>query len=108
MSDSPLANTRFFLDETEELGADYDVEADVLYLWRGDAPTEGIGLTTDDGPIVRFDPETGEVVGITIPDWGVRWRAKKRIELRLKIPPHGLSEREEDEPTTHRVLALVG
>jgi|SRR5215218_10236206 len=108
MSDSLIANTRFFLDGEERLGADYDEEADVLYLWRGDAPAAGIAFTTDTGPIVRFDPATGDVVGFTIPDWAARWRARKRIEIRVDIPPHGISESEEEQAKTHRVLALVG
>jgi hypothetical protein len=108
MSASLIANTRFFLDEDEILEAAYDAEADVLYLWREGGPAPGIALTTEDGHIVRFDPDTGEVVGFTLPDWAARWRDKKKIEIRLEVPAHGTSERDEDEAKTHRVLALVG
>ncbi len=107
MSASPIANVKFFLDDDEPLEAEYDEEADVLYLWRQGGPSEGVGLTTEDGMVVRFDPDTGEAVGFTLLDWAVRWRRQKRIEIRLEIPAHGSSEHE-DEARTHRVLALVG
>lgn len=68
-----IADWRFRLDGEELLGADYDDEADVLYLWRGDAPREAVGLTTPDGNVVRLDEETGEVVGFTIFNWLGLW-----------------------------------
>ena len=45
--------------------ANYDVENDVLYLHVG-APREGEGEETPEGHIVRFDPGTQQVVGLTV------------------------------------------
>ena len=43
-----------------------DEEADTLYLWRGDEPQEAISFETT--CIVRRDPETGDLVGVTVFD----------------------------------------
>ena len=46
----------------------YDSEADVLYISFGESkPAEGLGI--GDGTILRVDPETDEVVGLTIFDF---------------------------------------
>jgi len=43
----------------------YDSEADVLYISFGE-PKPAEGLDIGDGTILRVDPETEEVVGLTI------------------------------------------
>ncbi|WP_204305173.1 DUF2283 domain-containing protein (plasmid) [Desulfurobacterium thermolithotrophum] len=49
----------------------YDSEADVLYISFGESkPAEG--LDVGDGTILRIDPETEEVVGLTILDFSKR------------------------------------
>lgn len=86
LSDSSLtAKWRFRLDGEEPLGFDYDDEADVLYLWRGDGPREAIGLTTPDGHVVRLDEETGEIVGFTVFNW-VRVWAAHGTPLEIDVP----------------------
>lgn len=106
MSESRFAGRSYFLegpDGREPLGASYDDAADVLYLWRGDAPAEAISLPTDEGPIVRVDPESGELVGVTLLDWSLMWADKARIDL--DVPAMAATEREAPEsPTAHREL----
>jgi uncharacterized protein YuzE len=46
-------------------GWEYDAEADVLYLSFGE-PEEAEGIDVGEGMIVRMNPQTNEVVGITI------------------------------------------
>ncbi len=49
----------------ENLNWEYDKEADVLYISVGEPrPAEGIDIGK--GVIVRIDPKTKEVVGLTI------------------------------------------
>ncbi len=49
----------------ENLNWEYDKEADVLYISVGEPrPAEGIDI--GEGVIVRIDPKTKEVVGLTI------------------------------------------
>ncbi len=64
-----------YLFNDEPLGAEYDEQADILYLWRGD-PTGDLLLTTAEGHLVRIDPETAEIVGFTIFDFCSRWQAE--------------------------------
>jgi len=43
----------------------YDEEADVLYVSFG-KPRKAEGIDIGDGTILRVDPDTGEVIGITL------------------------------------------
>jgi uncharacterized protein YuzE len=43
----------------------YDAGADVLYISLGD-PRPALGVDVGDGTIVRIDPRTNEVVGVTV------------------------------------------
>jgi len=45
--------------------ADYDPDGDVLYLHVGQ-PTEGEGEETPEGHVVRFEPGTQRIVGLTV------------------------------------------
>jgi len=67
------------------LGFSYDDTADVLYLWRGDAPRPAISLTTDEGIVVRFDEDSGELVGFTILNWLQVW-ALRGTPLEIEVP----------------------
>jgi len=55
----------------------YDREADVLYISFG-KPRRAEGLDIGDGTILRIDPKTEEVVGITILNF--KARAEKEVE----------------------------
>ena len=61
------------LENRVELTCEYDANDDTLYAWVGDSPRPAITYETDDGHLVRLDPETKEFVGVTIFDWEARW-----------------------------------
>jgi uncharacterized protein YuzE len=65
------------LDKKENLNWDYDEEADVLYISIG-KPVKALGMDTGDGVIIRYQEETGEVVGVTI--IGVRERTSTAMK----------------------------
>jgi len=44
---------------------DYDAEADVLYIYFGN-PKNAEGIDIGEGTIIRIQPETQEIIGITI------------------------------------------
>ncbi len=53
------------LEREEKLSWEYDDEADVLYISIGEPrPAEGIDI--GEGTIIRLDPETKGVVGLTL------------------------------------------
>lgn len=45
--------------------ANYDVENDVLYLHVGE-PREGEGEETPEGHVIRYEPGTNRIVGLTM------------------------------------------
>lgn len=55
-----------------ELQVSYDDRADVLYISFGD-PRPGIATEVNDGDLVRVDPFTDEIVGITLLDFNMRY-----------------------------------
>jgi hypothetical protein len=85
----------FLLDGREELGADYDKFADVLYLWRGDAPRAAVSLTSVEGHLVRIDAETGELAGFTIFGW--EGELNRQGPIRITVPALSVDD-DDDEP----------
>lgn len=81
-----------FLEDRVELSCEYDAADDTLYAWVGEKPTAAITYETDEGHLVRLDPETKELVGITIFDWEARW-AREPITIHWQV------EIEEPAPT---------
>ncbi len=61
----------------------YDREADVAYLSFGD-PKPSVSEELDDHVLVRRDPKTNEVRGITITNFTEYFKHGK--EMRLEIP----------------------
>ena len=61
---------------------DYDHEADVLYISNPSSNIEPIGEMNDEGIIVRRNPKTNEICGITILDF------MKRTKKGHGIPTH--------------------
>lgn len=56
------------------LNSSYDEQADILYLWLGRKPREAISVTSIEGHLIRLDPDSHEVVGLTIFDFCRRWQ----------------------------------
>jgi len=54
----------------------YDAEADVLYISFGN-PGKAEGIDIGDGTILRVNPDTGEVIGITLLDFKRRAESKE-------------------------------
>jgi uncharacterized protein YuzE len=50
----------------------YDEKSDVLYI-SFDSPRPGISNEVDEGNLVRTDPKTDEIIGITIIDFKERY-----------------------------------
>jgi uncharacterized protein YuzE len=59
--------------ELLELKINYDPRADVLYCSFGD-PRDAISVETGGGMVVRLDPETEDVLGITVLDFSKRFQ----------------------------------
>ena len=63
-----------------ELNYEYDQDDDTLYAWVGESPSEAITYETDEGHLVRLNPETREFVGVTIFDYHAKWDAEITLE----------------------------
>ena len=63
--------------------ADYDADGDVLYLHVGE-PIEAEGEETPEGHVVRFEPGTQRVVGLTIIN--ARWLLDRDGRLIVTVP----------------------
>ena len=68
--------------------ADYDAENDVLYLHIGE-PQAGEGEETPEGHIIRYAPDTSQVVGLD----GARRSTNPERDGRLGITVPGWSRR---------------
>lgn len=63
--------------------ADYDPDNDVLYL-HIDEPKEAEGEETPEGHVLRFEPGTQRIVGLTV--LGAQAILDRDGELRITIP----------------------
>lgn len=63
--------------------ADYDADGDVLYLHVG-APTEAEGEETPEGHVLRFEPGTQRIVGLTVIN--ARWLLDRDGFVRVTVP----------------------
>jgi uncharacterized protein YuzE len=63
--------------------ADYDAENDVLYLHVGE-PQDGEGEETPEGHVVRYEPGTSRIVGLTM--MGPRHILERDGHLAVTIP----------------------
>ncbi len=55
------------------LHVSYNADGDVLYISIGE-PRAALTVTDDEGLLIRRDPETYDIVGITILDYEQRFR----------------------------------
>lgn len=63
--------------------ADYDADADVLYLHVGE-PQKAEGEETPEGHVLRYAPDTQDIVGLTI--LGARRILDREGNLTVTIP----------------------
>ena len=81
----------------------YDQIADVLYISYG-KPRPAISTEVSEGDLVRTDPKTSEVVGITIIDFKERYRPAPTAsiqEFAQKIIPQVMKEFRDIPPSNH-------
>ena len=106
MSVSHPDSLNYLLDGEEALTASYDEQADVLYLWRGRESREAVTLNSEEGYLVRLDPETYELVGFTIFDFCRRWQQDdhKMTKLTVTVPSLGFRGGETSEPQKHELV----
>ena len=69
--------------EKSKLIVSYDKEADVFYLSFGE-PKQSVTEELDDNVLVRRDPKTGDLTGITITN--LKDYFEKKREMKLEIP----------------------
>lgn len=65
----------------------YDHEADVLYISTGE-PRRAISREMGDDVLVRIDPDTGQIVGLTILNLSTR-RGPQNLPIRLDLHAAG-------------------
>ena len=53
------------LEKKKRIKWDYDAEADVLYISFGN-PKNSEGVDIGEGTIIRIEPDTKEIIGVTI------------------------------------------
>jgi len=63
--------------------ADYDADGDVLYLHVG-SPREAEGEETPEGHVLRFEPGTHRIVGLTVII--ARWLVDRDGRLIVTVP----------------------
>ena len=63
--------------------ADYDPDGDVLYLHVG-SPREAEGEETPEGHVLRFEPGTHRIVGLTVIN--ARWLVDRDGRLVVTVP----------------------
>ena len=64
-----------------QLQYNYDNFSDVLYVSFG-KPKKAISVETDDGFLMRYDPFTDKLVGVTIIDFRQRFFKKRRLNIK--------------------------
>ncbi len=71
--------------EKSKLIVSYDREADVAYLSFGE-PKPSVTEELDDYVLVRRDPKTREVRGVTITNFSQYFKAKKEMKVEILEP----------------------
>jgi uncharacterized protein YuzE len=71
--------------EITELVISYDKEADVVYLSFG-KPRPSVSEEVDDYVVVRREPKTGRITGVTIMNFGRYFSGDKEMKVDLDNP----------------------
>jgi len=72
------------MEQRDMMQLEYDQDTDVLYLSVGE-PRRAISREVGDDVLLRLDPETGEIVGLTILNLSTRGTLDKlpiQVDLR--------------------------
>jgi len=65
----------------------YDKRADILYLSIG-KPKKAVSREVDDGILLRLNPKTKEICGLTIIDFVARFKSPKPRALPIDMEAH--------------------
>ncbi|MBU4485583.1 MAG: DUF2283 domain-containing protein [Candidatus Delongbacteria bacterium] len=76
------------IEKKEGLVWKFDAEADVLYISSGD-PKFAVSLDIGEGTVLRFDPETNDVLGITILNVSKRALRELKTHVAEETAPYG-------------------
>lgn len=69
-----------------QLKMNYDRSADVLYCSFGD-PQEAISVEKENGVVLRLNPETEQIVGITIVNFFKRFAERPNEAVSVSLEP---------------------
>lgn len=70
--------------EKRGLSFSYDKRADVLYISVG-KPKKAISREIQDGILIRFEPKTKRIVGLTIIDFTARFKTTKTKSIPITL-----------------------
>jgi hypothetical protein len=76
------------VQSAKELKLKYDRAVDVLYCSFGD-PTPALSVEHEDGVVVRLNPDTEEIVGITVVDFFKRFAEKPNEAVSVPLAAVG-------------------
>lgn len=75
--------------DKKKLRYDYDNYSDVLYLSFG-KPKKAVSVESDEGYLIRYDPFSEKLIGITIVDFRDKFFKNRRLNIkgfiRQKLP----------------------
>lgn len=71
----------------KKMSFSYDKGADVLYLSVG-KPKKSLTREIDDGVLLRFDPKSKEITGLTIIDFESRFQKAKLRSIDVDLEAH--------------------
>ena len=71
----------------KKMSFSYDKQADVLYLSVG-KPRKSITREMEDGILLRFDPKSKEITGLTILDFEARFQKAKPRPIDVGLEAH--------------------
>ena len=69
--------------EGARLLADYDEEADILYLWTEPGARPAVTFEDAHGHLIQLDPETRQFLGVMIVDYRLRWEGDQPIHIQI-------------------------
>lgn len=71
----------------KKMSFSYDKKADVLYLSVG-KPKKSLSREIEDGVVLRFDPKSKEVSGLTILDFEARFQKPSFRSIDVNLEAH--------------------
>jgi len=71
----------------KKMSFSYDRTADVLYLSVG-RPKKSLSREVEDGVLLRFDPKSREITGLTILDFEARFQKAKPRPIDVCLDAH--------------------